>query len=128
LPHMWASIYHSKDNPSPRFLLNIYFIQSKPLWLSRFNTFPCSYDTYINLGLCFDIGCPWVLPFGLSSIQLYNCIPTIIWHDVQVAFRFPVDKLTLDPYDVATWHLLFLLPQWCFTLPFRGGATWHREL
>jgi hypothetical protein len=24
---------------------------------------------------------------------------------------------------VATWHLLLLLPQWCFALPPRGGAT-----
>jgi hypothetical protein len=23
-----------------------------------------------------------------------------------MAFRFPLDKLAQDPYDVATWHLL----------------------
>jgi hypothetical protein len=28
---------------------------------------------------------------------------------------------------VTIWRLFFLLPQWCFALPLRGGATWHRE-
>ncbi len=44
-----------------------------------------------------------------------------------MAFCCPLDKLTQDPYDVATWHLLFLLPQWCFILPLCGGAVGHRE-
>jgi hypothetical protein len=44
-----------------------------------------------------------------------------------MAFHFPLDKLAQDPYDVTTWHLLFLLPQLCFVLPLRGKATRHRE-
>jgi hypothetical protein len=45
-----------------------------------------------------------------------------------VAFHFPLDKLTQDPYDVAAWHLFLLLFQWCFILPPHGGATGHREM
>ncbi len=45
-----------------------------------------------------------------------------------MAFRFPLDKLTQDTYNVATWHLLFLLPQWCLVLPFHGGATRYKEM
>jgi len=32
-----------------------------------------------------------------------------------------------DPYNVTVLHLLFLLPQWCLTLPPCGGATRHKE-
>jgi hypothetical protein len=45
-----------------------------------------------------------------------------------MAFRFPLDKLMQDSYNVATWHLLLLLPQWCFVLPLCGAATRHREI
>jgi hypothetical protein len=44
-----------------------------------------------------------------------------------MTFDFPLDKLAQDFYDVVAWHLLFLLPQWCFILPPCGGTTWHRE-
>jgi hypothetical protein len=59
--------------------------------------------------------------------RLYNYIPIALQRDVQVAFHFPLDKLTQDPYDVVIWHLLLLLPQWCFTLLTCGGVTWHKE-
>ncbi len=45
-----------------------------------------------------------------------------------MAFCFPLDKLTLDLYDVVTWHLFLLLTQWCFVLPFCGKAIRHREM
>ncbi len=44
-----------------------------------------------------------------------------------MAFHFPLNKLAQDLYDVAFWHLIFLLPQWCLVLPPRGGAIRHRE-
>jgi hypothetical protein len=28
---------------------------------------------------------------------------------------------------MATWHLLFLLPQWCLALPSHDGAMRHKE-
>ncbi len=59
---------------------------------------------------------------------LYNHIPIALWHDVQMAFRFPLNKLTHDLYNVVTWHLLLLLPHWCFALPPCGEATRHREM
>ncbi len=37
--------------------------------------------------------------FGFCHSRLYNHIPTALRHDVQVAFCFPLDKLTQDPYD-----------------------------
>jgi hypothetical protein len=58
---------------------------------------------------------------------LYNRIPTTLQHDVQMTFRFPLDKLVQDSYNVVAWHLFFLLPQWCFVLPPHGGATGHKE-
>jgi hypothetical protein len=36
---------------------------------------------------------------------LYNHILAALRCDIQVAFRFPLDNLTKDPYDVATWHM-----------------------
>jgi hypothetical protein len=45
-----------------------------------------------------------------------------------MGFCFPLNKLAQDPYDVAIWHLLFLLPQWRLTLPPRGGAIGHTEM
>ncbi len=45
-----------------------------------------------------------------------------------MAFHFPLDKLAQDPYNVATWHLVLLLPQWCLVLPPHGGATSHRKM
>ncbi len=45
-----------------------------------------------------------------------------------MAFCFPLDKLAQGPYDVATWHLLLLLPQWCFVLPLHGKAIGHNEM
>jgi hypothetical protein len=45
-----------------------------------------------------------------------------------VTFGFPVDKLTQDLYNVATWHLLFLLAHWCFVLPPRGKVTSNWEM
>jgi hypothetical protein len=44
-----------------------------------------------------------------------------------MTFRFPLDKLTQNPYDVAAWHLLLLLPKWCLALPPGEGAIRHRE-
>jgi hypothetical protein len=44
-----------------------------------------------------------------------------------MAFCFPLDKLAYDLYNVATWHLPLLLPQWCLVLPPRGGVTSYRE-
>jgi hypothetical protein len=44
-----------------------------------------------------------------------------------MAFHFPLDKLAQDLYDVVIWHLIFLLPQWCFVLPPHGGAIRHKE-
>ncbi len=41
-----------------------------------------------------------------------------------MVFHFPLDKLT---QDVVVWHLFFLVPQWCFIFPFRGGAPGHRD-
>ncbi len=45
-----------------------------------------------------------------------------------MVFRFPLNKLAQDPYDVGVWHLLLLIPQWCFVLPPRGGEMGHREM
>jgi len=45
-----------------------------------------------------------------------------------VASWIQLDKLAQDSYDVATCHLLLLLPQWCLVLPPRGGAIRHREM
>jgi hypothetical protein len=45
-----------------------------------------------------------------------------------MVFHFPLDKLMQDPYDVAVWHLLFLLPKWYFILPLRGEAMGHKEM
>jgi hypothetical protein len=78
------------------------------IWVSTLDVFGS-----FHLGLC----CP----------HLYNGIHAILLHDVQVAFCFPLDKLTHDPYNVVTWHLLLLLPQWCLVLPPRGRAIRHRE-
>jgi hypothetical protein len=39
-----------------------------------------------------------------------------------------MDKLAHDHYDAVIWHLLFLLPHWCHTLPPCGGAIGHREM
>jgi hypothetical protein len=44
-----------------------------------------------------------------------------------MAFCFPLDKLMQDPCDVGAWHLLLLLPQWCFALPPHGEAMGHKE-
>jgi hypothetical protein len=44
-----------------------------------------------------------------------------------VEFHFPLNKLTQDSYDVATWHLFILLFQWCLDLPPRDEAMGHRE-
>ncbi len=44
-----------------------------------------------------------------------------------MASCFPLDKLAQDPYDVAAWHLLLLLSQWCPILPPRRRAIGHRE-
>jgi len=54
---------------------------------------------------------------------LYNRIVFTLQRDVQVAIHFPLDKLAQYPYDVAAWHLLLLLPQWCFVLPPHGKAV-----
>jgi hypothetical protein len=50
---------------------------------------------------------PPLLPPHLESFhlrfccpRLYNCIPIVFRHDVQVALHFPLDKLTQDPDDV----------------------------
>jgi hypothetical protein len=59
---------------------------------------------------------------------LYNRIVFTLQRDVQVAIHFPLDKLAQYPYDVAAWHLLLLLPQWCFVLPPHGEAVGHREM
>jgi len=44
-----------------------------------------------------------------------------------MTFCFPLDKLVQYPYNVPTWHLLLLLPQWCFTLLPHGQAIKHKE-
>ncbi len=77
----------------------------------------------------------WVLSLNVlrsfhlnfCCLRLYHHILTILHYDVQVAFHFPLDKLAHDPYDVATWHLLLLLAQWCFVLPSHGKAIRHKE-
>jgi hypothetical protein len=45
-----------------------------------------------------------------------------------MVFHFPSDKLVQNLYNVVVWHLLFLLPQWCFTLPLHGEAMRHKEM
>jgi hypothetical protein len=65
---------------------------------------------------------------NFRCFQLYNHIPITLQHNVQGAFCFALGKLTQDPYDVATWHLLLLLPQWCFDLPPNGRAIKHKEM
>jgi hypothetical protein len=65
---------------------------------------------------------------GLHCLQWYNCIPTILWHDVQVAFCFPLNKLVQDPYNVVVWHLFLLLPQWCLILPLHVEVMRHKEM
>jgi hypothetical protein len=54
-------------------------------------------------------------------------MPSILQHDVQMAFCCLFNKLAHDPYDVITWCLLFLLPQWCLVLPPEKGGISHRE-
>ncbi len=48
---------------------------------------------------------------GLCHPCLNNHIPIALLCDVQMAFCFPLDKLMQDPYNVAAWNLLLLLPQ-----------------
>jgi hypothetical protein len=81
----------------------------------------------INLDMGFIIECHEVLSFSLCHIWLYNCIPIVLWRDVQVAFCFPLDKLMQDLYNVVAWHLFFLLPKWCLTLSLHSGEKKHRE-
>jgi hypothetical protein len=59
--------------------------------------------------------------FGFYCYQLFNRIPTILQRDVQVPFHFPLNKLAQNRYDVACWHLFFMLPQWCLVLSPQGG-------
>jgi hypothetical protein len=33
-----------------------------------------------------------------------------------------------DLYNVVVWHLLLLLPHWCFVLPHSGGVIGHRKM
>jgi hypothetical protein len=68
---------------------------------------------------------------GIYYPCLYNDIHTILRHDVQMTFGFPLDKLRQNLYNVATWHLTNSLPtiiQWCFVLPLRGRAISNREM
>ncbi len=46
----------------------------------------------------------------ILAFIVLNHIPTTLQRDVQMAFRFPFDKLAQDPYDVTIWHLFLLLP------------------
>jgi hypothetical protein len=85
----------------------------KPMWPSWPNTLHYSDSTYI---LGFDIGCPRVLPFMLSSssiIQPHPCCSTT-WCTSSIAF----DKLAQDLYHVVAWHFFPFLPQWYLFSPF----------
>jgi hypothetical protein len=44
-----------------------------------------------------------------------------------MAFCCLFNKLAHDPYDVVTWCLLLLLPQWCLVLCLEKGGINHRE-
>jgi hypothetical protein len=59
---------------------------------------------------------------SILAFVVLDHILTTLQHDVQMAFCFPFDKSAQDPYDVTTWHLFLLLPEWCLVLPFRKRA------
>jgi len=57
---------------------------------------------------------------GLKSHDAISQIPLY-------TLQLYIDKLTQDLYNVVAWHLLFMLPEWCLTLPLRGRVTKHKE-
>ncbi len=72
-----------------------------------------------------------IFTFGLiveSIKELGGASLILIQHDIQMAFRFLLYKLTQDPYDVATWQLFLLLPQGCLVLPPCGKVIKHKEM
>ncbi len=101
---------------------------STPWWLSQLNTLPCSHLVCINLDLGSIVGCLQVLSFKLWSSSIVQSHPYYFKCDVQMMFHFPLFKMAQNTYDVAIWHLLFILPQWCLVLPACGRATWHKEM
>ncbi len=127
MPRLWGPIYQSKVNSSSTFLSNI----------NSFNPNLCDHLSSIPslIPTSFTSTWTWVLSLDVFEsfhlnfhhLQLYNHIPTTLQCDLQMAFFFPLDKLTHDPNDVAIWPLFLLLSQWCFVLPFHGRATWHKE-
>jgi hypothetical protein len=56
---------------------------------------------YINFDLCSSLNVFESFHLSICNFGLYNHIPTTLWHDVQVAFHFPLNKLAQDPYDMA---------------------------
>jgi hypothetical protein len=66
---------------------------TKPPWPSRFNTFPCSHplaSAWVWVSFLDVLGS---FHLGFCYLWLYNRILAILWHDVQVVFHFPLDKL-----------------------------------
>ncbi len=90
------------DHSSPMPLRTLNRLASTWAWVSTLNVFKFFH-------------------FGFRRSQLFNHIPTILQRDVQVAFHFPLNKLAQNRYDVACWHLFFMLPQWCLVLSPQGG-------
>jgi hypothetical protein len=72
--------------------------------------YPTLFPTYLAWAWVLTLDVLGSFHLGFCHPQLYNCIPTTLQRDVQMAFCFPLDKLAQDPYDVATWHLFLLLP------------------
>ncbi len=53
--------------------------------------------------------------------QLYSHIPIALRHEVQLAFKFPLNHIAWDLSNVVVWHLFLLFPQWCLHLLAQGG-------
>ncbi len=104
---------------------------------NSFNPNPCDHLSSIPSFIPTSSASIWIWVLSLDVFEsfhlnfhclwLYNHIPTTLQHDIQMAFCFPLDKITHDPNVVPIWHLFFLLSQWCLALAFHGRATWHKE-
>jgi hypothetical protein len=75
--------------------------------------------------MSFSSSCP-IEPHPSHRSFILSCA-NIDLCGIQVVFHFSLHKLMQDYYDVASWPLLFLLPQWYFVLHPCGWATRHNK-
>jgi hypothetical protein len=66
---------------------------TKPFWSSWPNTFPYSHLTYINLTWVSTLDVFVSFHLSICHHRLYNHITIALRHDVQMAFRFPLEEL-----------------------------------